>query len=1001
MSSAVSLHKLVKVLAAKKTPPKVFGTLLRQLLATAQVSDHEMIESLIEVPKAIDRIQQKYLMEYALEFACGSITDLQRFMVLLSQTVLDTQREYMIFIKNNYSQLFRLNTLTEFIQSGYIPYTSTIVAKLSEYPELDAIQKSLLTHILFLWGVIIDHHSVLIPTAAFKQLTISVMNLLVKHGYDNLSGYFTRKANVLMNTAELSKELQPTGPLAPLGPDTSEKLTMSAIKKSYSVNWHSKKAATYLHLKKFIWLNTQFQQWLTQALVDSYLQFFGISTHNLSELLDEIVGGFFGGIAMAILLGEPKYVIYNWRNYIVSKLPLFLKESRLVHSAISSENLGEVLAEAVMKRADNAVTQMPVGDKPYDLRKHFLRSCIYQKIITLEMFTKLFPDVADSLSLSLITHETEQLSHIDSLTSELNNKLLDVNIEFTSLEESRLVDYFRSLPTTDIVYLEKKQQQLTKLAHSAVDTLVKDRSNEKLGRLLIALANNPTVSSIIFFQDPLGPWGLLNKLIMYLDQKNFRVDEDDSNFQDTYAYFGVILSGIIAVAIYFAVDFKLVDVKDSYTINFINKFFYRHCEDLTAKIVGSGEDDATIVANYNTLLQDWINALFDVNNEGLSDDLIKSINVKQTYKLIAIIFQQAITANILGTLSASGLNNGLDYLSQNFLAPCSLQIMEWLLNGIGPLQPNSEAMALVFLRIMEINLGTSGAANDLNYTFRVLLNIVGPRALRKLQTLKNWQSVDAAARSVAILKREVGPDYLLPEPDNLAQEGTFDLVQTIKDYVIRYARDPTKYPAASTWANIRRWWKKLSGPQCYCAFFQEIQRWLVLHNHVDVEEAKIYLDFLVFFVVATSGVTEDAAPIDLSAPEKSASVQLGKFSLTIDNHFSSIFNEVAGAAPESETTPEQEKLPRDNLMADFEMDDLFNDVGDDLFGDNALHASALLSRKPTSLSTIGSVYKSLRGSESTLTCIEQMLIDPSAGQGRMAVVAKLKLAEEFEHAHKR
>lgn len=987
--SSISLHKLVRVLAAKRMSPKVFGTLLKQLLANALISDHEMVESLIEIPKSTDSVQQKLIMEYALEFACGSVTDLQRFMTLLSQTALNTQRTYMIFIKNNYSRLFRLNTLTEFIQSGYIPYTSSIVAKLTEVHELDTTEKSLLTHILFLWGEIIDHHSEQIPGPAFEQLAISMMGLLVKFGYENLSGYFTRKANVLVSTAHLSKELQPTGPLPSLASDSSEKLTMSVVKKSYSVNWHSKKAATYLQLKKFVWLNTQFQQWLTQTLVDSYLQVFGVATHKLSELVDEIVAAFFGGIASAIVLGEPQYVVFNWRNFIVSELPIFLKDSRVIHSAISSESLGEILSDAVVKRSDNSITHMSVGDKPYDLRKHFLRSCIYHKIVTLETFTKKFPEAADTLSLSLITHETEQLSHIDSLTSELNNKLLEVNTEFTSLEESRLIEYFRSLSSSNLLYLKMKQQQLSKLSHNAVDTLVKDKSNEKLGRLLISMANNPAVSSIIFFHDPLGPWGLMNKLITYLDQESFRVDEDDSNFQDTYGYFGVILSGIISIAVHFDVDFKLIDVKDSYTINFINRFFYRHCDDLTTKVVGSDEDETTIVANYNTLLQDWINALFDVSNEGLSDDLIKSNNVKQTYKLITIIFQQAITANMLGALSTSGLNNGLDYLSQNFLAPCSLEIMEWLLSGIGPLQSNSEAMALVFLRIMEINLGISG--REPNYTFRVLLNIVGPRAIRKLQTLKNWQAVDAVARSVAILKREMGPDYGAPIPPSPVQEGSYDLVQTIKECIVRYARDPSNHSVASTWANIRRWWSKLSGPQCYHGFLQELQRCLVVHNHVDVEESKIFLDFFIFLIVATSGYRDDSAPTSTIAAYRPSTSVSPKFALTIDNHFSSIFNEVATIAPQSE------KPPRENLMADFEMDDLFNDVGDDLFGDNALHAS--VSRKPTDLS-IASVYKALWGSGSKLTCIERMLTDNNDRPGRMIAIAKLKLAQELERTRK-
>lgn len=1003
MSSEVSLHKLVKVLDAKRTSARVFAPLLKQLLRNGTIPDQELVESLIELPNSGDVTLEKRRLEYTMEYVCFNAANLQQFMELLSQLTLRSQKAYLVYFKNNYRQLFKLNNLKEFVNSGLIPYTAALARKLGELAHLDPLQTNVWTHTIFLWGSVIDHHRDIIVLAQFKELAVAIMSVFHKFSNPGLSSFFTKKANLLMDTADLGKDLQVD--IVPLHATKPDQLSISSVKKSYSLNLHSKKVGSYLHLKKFVWLNSQFKRWQSENLVDSYVQFFSFSGSSLSDVILELVGVFFEGISVAIQLKESAYIVFNWKNFIASRLALQLKDSRALRPYLSAENLGEVIATTVAKFDDPIITLMKVGgirERPYDLRKQFLRSCIYRKLATLEIFTKTFPEEADSMSLSLIHHETEQLSHIDTLTNELNNKLLNVNTEFTSLEESKLIDYLRSLPLGNLMFLEKKQKHLHKLVHNAVDTLIKEKSDEKLSRLMIAMATSLPVSNYVFFNDPQGPWGILNKLISYMDKQSFGVDDDDGNFQEMYSYFGMILSGIIALVVFFGVDLELIDIEDSYTINFINKFFYRHCDDLTSKAATGDEDESTIVSNYNNLLQDWVNALFDVNNEGLSDDLIKSIDVKQTYKLITIIFQQAISANIVGTLSASGLDNGLDYLSQNFLAPCSLEIMKWILTRIGPLRANSEAMLQFLLRIIEINVGTTGDVTEPNYSFRVLLNIIGPETVRTIHSLKNWKSIDSATKVIAILQKELDPEYTAeigPHPD---QSGTYDLSQTIKQTLLHFVREPPS-PARTlaAWGKISGLWAKLAHEQCLYAFFKELQRCLQQHaSHVDIEESKIFLDFLVFLIIASSGQKFSdlyPPPPEHPAPALASLAASGPhaFIRTMDNHFASIFNEGTPQTPEAE--PEK---PKFDLMADFEMEDLFNDGGDDLFGDNLLHVLGPISRRPYSPpANIAAHHRNVAEAVSVLAYIEKMVVAGAQSDGaekRFAAIAKLKLAQEIE-----
>lgn len=972
MTSEASVHKLVKVAISKKLSLKFFANLLKQLLQNVSVSDNELQESLLEIPKLNDADYVKLRIEYGLELAQKSPSDFDKFFDLLPKLTFQSQRAYLVHMKSNYTQMFKLGYLKEFVNSALVNYTSVLVVKLQENANLDTLQTSVWTHTLFLWGDIIDKHADVISAGIFKEMAVAVMKTLAKFENSGLSTYFTRKANTLTNISDLSKEIHAAIPEVP---HKTEKLTSQLIKKTHSVNFHSKKGANYLKIKMFAWLNIHFQNWEMSNLVDKFVRYFGVPTHKGSEFLVELIDVFFSGFKIAVELGEEPYVIFNWKNFIVCQLPIFLKESKHLHNL---ENLGEILAAAVKKYDGTEFSQCHVGGykgSSYDLRKQFLKSCIYKNLVSLETYTKSFPEEADSLSPALITHEIEQLNHTDSLAAEMDSKLLEVNTEFTSLEESKLIDFFLALPTSNFVYLDRKQKHLNKLIHSVIDTLTKEKSNEKLARLMIAMGNNLALVNFVMFNDPKGPWGMLNQLISYTDKESFGVDDDDSNFQDTYGYFGTILCGIITLSSFFGVDFKLVGIQDSYTVDFINRFYFRHCDDLTLDVKCDNEDDTTIVANYNNLLQDWVNALFDVNNDGLSDDLIKSINVKQTYKLISVIFQQAITANIVGSLSTSGLHNGVDYLSQNFLAPCSLEIMQWISSRIGPLYSNSEGMVSVLVKIIEINVGA-----EPNYLFRMILQNLGGQLMSKLKLLKNFERSEAA-KAVDVLQREIDAEYTQSAAANTTDICSSSLAETMKLELMRGVRD-TNYAWSKTWKATKNLWARL-GNNLEKPILSEIAKCSGTHvNYADSEEAKLFLDFLTFLTVSTSGkLAQITGPTD-KAPQSN-------FELLIDNHFSSIFNEVSGSV-------DSEKPAKPDLATDFEMEDLFNDVGDDLFGDTVLHA---LGRKPYTPYTpppdIATTYRNLRGVFSRYEILKRQLETRASDHAHK--IALLKLAHDYEN----
>lgn len=973
----ITLLKLVKVSLAKNTPKKVFVLLLKQLHLRKPIGENELKESLLELPESSSSAQ----LEYAVELACGSVQELQKFMRLLVQLELCSQRRYILFLKKNYGNLLKETMLKEFVNVLFVDYTVQYLGELSNL--LAEPQRSLWYQILFFWGAIIDSHRSVVSLASLKELAVATVAKLTSLGDHAMLAYFSKKVNLILNTADLQSDLQKATAVA----DNTEKLLLLSVKKLYLLNPNSKKVARYTKLKKFIWLNSLFELWQFENLVERYQAYFALSGD-----VEEIVGAFFAGIVVAIELGEPQYVLFNWKNFIVSRLPLLLGEMK--HRA--SE---ETVVSAVSAFKDVVISEMSIGSpkKTYDLRKLFLRSCVYRNLVSLTAFIKAFPEEADSVSVALITHETEQLNHVDGLTAEFNSKLLSINTEFTSLEESKLIDYFETLPATNMQFLNVKQAQLNRLVHSLVDTLVRERSHEKLSRLLLAMLNCLPAANFIFFSDPKGPWGLLNKLVACIDTESFTVDDDDSNFQDTYAYFGNILSGVISMSAFFGVDFASVTLKNSYTVEYINKFYFRLCDDLTSNVVSTDDEENTIVSNYNNLLSNWVNALFDVNNDGLSDDLIKSVNVKQIYKLIFIIFQQAITARVAGKLSSANLNNGIDYLSQNFLAPCSVAIIQWISSNVGPMHGNNEVLFQVLFRIIESNLGE--ADGDPNYSFRVTLNIVGPQLIRRLQAFKNWESTEIMAKLVKIVRSEISHEYTRTTGPLQLQSGGLapeSLAESLRSALVPKLRDSAweKSDIANAWKQLSTIWKAMESREISLLLLREIDDCSDTHasNSSTLEEAKIVVDFVVFMSLSSSRPDEDASPNKvLPASNESLSAEK-RFVLTMENHYLCIFNEACSYLGGREPASIPASVPKDELMMDFEMDDLFNDMSEDLFG-----GTVAVSRSFSPAAKVGKTCGESWHLASKLNGFNRLLEAKYSISGRSPAIAKLKVAQELEH----
>lgn len=995
MASEVKAEKLVQTSLYKKTQPKAFVALLKQLNEKASIPDNELASALLSLLK--DRSLWKLQHRYAFAFAAESDINIQKLMGGLHGLSIEAQREFILFLKSHYKS-FPETVILSFVNKALPAYTVQYQGLLQS--EVNEEIKNVWYHLLFLWGSIIDNVGTVILKEQFRGLALDIMSQLQSLGSTSQLAYFSKKANSLLNTADLHKELQAVGSVK------REKVTATPVRKAFALNQHSKKVIKINRLKRLLWLNERFKQWRIEKLMEHYITFFHIDTSKFDEFVKDVVQILFNGISIAIQQQENPYVLFNWKNYIVSRFPVYLKESRPKNDG--SSNLESVILKTVSGFNDAYITEMIVGGRsshPYDLRKVFLRSCMYQDLVTVSSYTKTFPEDSESVTWSHITHEKSVLNHTDHLKSEFNSKLLNINTEFTSLSESLFINFLEELTSTDIQYLIAKQEQLLSLVSSSFEKLIKEKSNEKLVRLVLGLLICLPVTNYIYFVDPQGPWGIIDPLIAYIDNDSFGADADDNNFQETFSYFGILMTGSIAMTKFFGVDFVSVSLGNSYTIDFMNRFYYRLCANFTNRVEPEKPADVTTANKYNEILSEWANALFDVNNDGLSDDLIKSVNVKQIYKLVFVIFQGAITANIAGSLASPNLSNGIDYLSQDFLAPSSAEIIHWIVSNVGPLQRNSDIFLQILWKIIQSNLGENKEeSSETNYIFQLVLNLVGKELLESLYSFRNWENKEIMLKVVRVVKKKADEEY--NRVDRLLQlqkhkEGD-SLVSTIRQALQAFLTLENEASEHTIWRAFRTMWKVTESDEILELLLNEIK---LSHSNKSAhgssaEEGRILIDFLAFLVVLTSQNSAEMSDSELKSrfnevkPRGVGPMLFGnKFSLGMENHHSTILGGTVSQEEENKAIEAVDsKPPKDDLMMDFEMDDLFNDKGDDLFGDTG---DAAISRPASPPMKVGSLYNDVVSGTSILRRILNQLLQTET-EHHDAEVLKIVLLQQLE-----
>ena len=133
----------------------------------------------------------------------------------------------------------------------------------------------------------------------------------------------------------------------------------------------------------------------------------------------ELIKATFKGFGYAVINNDDCYVLFNWKNFIITRIPVILSTLKFAN-VNDEETLERAVLNAFNSLPDSIVkvlTNLALGStKVYDLRQIFIKSLIFNRLLPPVAFQKFFP-MESKITQQVILSELAQYNHCLLYTS--------------------------------------------------------------------------------------------------------------------------------------------------------------------------------------------------------------------------------------------------------------------------------------------------------------------------------------------------------------------------------------------------------------------------------------------------------------------------------------------------------------------------------------------------------------------------------------------------------
>jgi hypothetical protein len=542
----------------------------------------------------------------------------------------------------------------------------------------------------------------------------------------------TAEQNEVIKTFILTiQEIVPdmTDDLGDFADKVMRKNSMS-IRQSMSVSAQVSTATHYAFMKtnklpKLLWINSSIQNWKTHSpnFLQAFDQFVKVKTNQniLNELLTVAFEGYVVG--QQERKGSPLFA-RNWKLFLLKRIPPLIGELKLKSTESSLVNaLTPILSRAsqTVKAQNSGNSEDMFSSFPStvtDIRHEFLRSCIALQLLPQSSFATILKQ--DAAVYGGVLPTTDQVfdsmgSPID-IGTQLKQTLVDINPEFTSLEDSGLLEFLQSIDNME----GTKQLQTARLITELIEGFINSEDTEHIYRLCLGLALSlDSLHSILFH---VSPFAILKPVMNYLDRWQNNVEE--SNFQDTHSAFGCIFLFFMLIVKEFNISLvHLLKLKDSTESE-------SFCINYLIKLSSSSSTNPSVALNQHKseVLSGWTAALFD--SGGISDDLMRLSTAQECFELFPIIFQQAFIACKQNLDDIETVKGGLEYFLQPSLMGTIVGIVSWCDDYLWRAQDVE-----VIIELLKTLITPSELSGESIHIHRIILSIYGPKLYKTLSSI--------------------------------------------------------------------------------------------------------------------------------------------------------------------------------------------------------------------------------------------------------------------------
>ncbi|ODQ45271.1 hypothetical protein PICMEDRAFT_74042 [Pichia membranifaciens NRRL Y-2026] len=717
-----TFSNLLKISLERQYPPTTFAKLFRDFEKKQANTNNGRIDT---TPLYIDSGDNYLQRSYIFEILVGS--DLENnfeefinfFSVVSEKLKFNDQHSVLLFINQtaekfpwkNYAQ----NVLVLNCLSAYSKYLVSNFVESEEFTRISNLFVKILINIFKVSNAFKLNENFVQTTTEFKldenfvQSTTEFMEWLnaksLHDAYKPLNFYLGEYVKSSVKFGFSSND-----PSHLQGSELVDSLNFSKRKPA---KLSEKDNIKLLKIKKIIWLSQkitiEFVNLNDQFIID-FKNLISLSNVSTMESVSSLSMELLSGIIQCIKISNSRNKAI-FREYLVCKIPWFLKYVLKIN---------QNKLEKVFETLSNDESEFFTSDTNllFELQTNMIElELLRENVLEFEKGNKLLTD-----------DQREQSYTIEELNQNYTYKFIECNPEFTSIEETGIVDFVKKVNKS--IRLKHK---FCDLFMESLDSFMLTGDTLRLRRLLISASLNFDVLDNLLLYS--SPYKLLIPLLKflenqvtqtpenagmnteerYLDQSNqpdLMMDldipgDDSSNAQDYFSDLSTILVFSQFIIARYALTLKECDLSAiPKTLSLLKN---------TGLIYDKDTKDGNPFQETkldDEIVNKWISSMFDPSNvDGISDSLIKLSTPLDYSQLIPRIVNEAIICNNMGWLDDDTLMGGLEYMHQKFLVGWMAYVIEEICNlkwKNGGKEPKMDAiLEKVLQQLLETNTSDS------------------------------------------------------------------------------------------------------------------------------------------------------------------------------------------------------------------------------------------------------------------------------------------------------